>query len=43
VFNVIYQQLIATYNSGCQIWSNWSTQVGLLRASTPTYHNADKT
>jgi len=22
--NIIYQQFIAIYNSGCQIWGKWS-------------------
>jgi len=44
-FNIVYQEFIAMYDSGCQIFCNWSRlKLGffLKEASTPTYHAAYK-
>jgi len=42
-FNVVYQQFIAMYDSGCQICCNWSRlKPGFKSNSTPKYHAADK-
>jgi len=35
-FNIVYQQFIAMYDSGCQIWCNWS-RLKPERASTWKY------
>jgi len=41
--NIVYQQFIAMYHSGCQICCNWSTlQPDFMFASKPKYHAADK-
>jgi len=44
-FKVVYQQPIAMYDSGCQIWCNWSRyriQPDFQYASTPKCHAADE-
>jgi len=44
--NIVYQQFIALYNSGCQIFCNYMYNPNSSRGlsiSTPKYHATDKT
>jgi len=43
MFNIVYQQFIAMYDSGCQICCNWSRlELVLMCQHNLKYHAADK-